>query len=158
MLCITESARLATQTDIAAITELASEAIAELTPHRGGLVWSQREARKPPLEEGLLEDIADNAASVVVGTIDEAVVGYSTIRLVKLHNGGTLGRIDDIYVTPGARGVGVGESMITLLIAWARQKGCTGVDSLALPGDRHTKNFFETHGMVARSITVHKKL
>ena len=32
------------------------------------------------------------------------------------------------------------------------------MDSLALPGDRATKNFFETHGLVARAITVHRRL
>jgi hypothetical protein len=32
------------------------------------------------------------------------------------------------------------------------------VDSLALPGDRHTKNFFEAFGLVARAIVVHKTL
>ena len=43
-------------------------------------------------------------------------------------------------------------------MAWAKRWGCIGVDSLALPGDRDTKNFFETHGLVARAITVHRTL
>ena len=29
-------------------------------------------------------------------------------------------------------------------LAWARAQGCVGVDALALPGNRETKNFFET--------------
>ena len=37
-------------------------------------------------------------------------------------------------------------------------QGCFGVDSLALPGDRHTKNFFESFGLVARAIIVHRSL
>ena len=38
----------------------------------------------------------------------------------------------------------------------AAAQGCFGVDSLALPGDRHTKNFFESFGLVARAIVVHR--
>ena len=40
----------------------------------------------------------------------------------------------------------------------APTQGCFGVDSLALPGDRHTKNFFESFGLVARAIIVHRSL
>ena len=121
-------------------------------------MWSRLEARKEPLAEGMRQDLASDDVAVVVGTIDEAVVGYGTVRLVTLHDGNLLGRVDDIYVMPEARGVGVGEAMIGLLLEWAQHRGCIGVDSLALPGDRGTKNFFETHGMVARAITVHRAL
>ena len=48
--------------------------------------------------------------------------------------------------------------MIEKLLDWARQHKCEGVDSIALPGNRQTKNFFETHGLVARAITVHRRL
>ena len=44
------------------------------------------------------------------------------------------------------------------LVAWCRDRGCVGVDSLALPGDRATKNFFESFGLVARAIVVHRPL
>ena len=42
------------------------------------------------------------------------------------------------------------------LVDWCGARGCFGVDSLALPGDRHTKNFFESFGLVARAIVVHR--
>jgi hypothetical protein len=32
------------------------------------------------------------------------------------------------------------------------------MDSLALPGDRATKNFFESFGLKARAIVVHRSL
>ena len=155
---IDEGARPAEKDDIAVIAELAGQAIAELRPNRGGAVWALREARPLPLETGLLEDLADSSAMLIVGTIDRATVGYGAIRLVELHNGAVMGSVRDIYVMPRARGVGVGEAMIDLLIAWACKRNCIGIDSIALPGDRHTKNFFETHGLVARSLTVHRPL
>lgn len=158
MTSIDEGARQAAEADMAVLAELASTATAELSELRGGTVWSRLEARVDPQRESLGVDLRDDDAMVVVGTIDEAVVGYGAIRLVKLHDGSHLGRLSDIYVLPEARGVGVGEAMMDLLMAWADRRGCIGVDSLALPGDRHTKNFFETHGLVARAITVHRSL
>jgi hypothetical protein len=44
------------------------------------------------------------------------------------------------------------------LVEWCEGEGCSGVDSLALPGDRATKNFFESFGLVARALIVHKDL
>jgi hypothetical protein len=48
--------------------------------------------------------------------------------------------------------------MMDAVVAWARQHGCRGVDALALPGQRDTKNFFESHGLVARALVVHRDL
>ena len=158
MTAIDEGARPAGEADLEALSDLAARAVAEMTPLRGGRVWSRLEARTEPLAEGMRQDLVSGDVAVVAGTIDEAVVGYGTVRLVTLHDGSLLGRVDDIYVMPDARGVGVGEAMIGRLLDWAQHRGCIGVDSLALPGDRGTKNFFETHGMVARAITVHRAL
>ena len=43
-------------------------------------------------------------------------------------------------------------------MAHATAAGAIGVDALALPGDRATKNFFETFGLKARAIVVHLSL
>ena len=56
------------------------------------------------------------------------------------------------------RAVGVGEAIIEALLADARERGAAAIQSLALPGARATKNFFESQGMVARSILVHRWL
>ena len=158
MTSIAEGARRAAEADIVSVAGLAAQAASELSVLRGGRVWSRLEARPDPQLESLARDLQADDALVVVGTIDDAVVGYGAIRLVELHDGSTVGRVSDIYVLPDARGVGVGEAMMELLMAWAGRRGCIGVDSLALPGDRNTKNFFETHGLVARAITVHRRL
>lgn len=155
---MSEECRRAEPGDLPVLEALAELAVEEMSPLRGGWVWSRREARRPPMAEGFRADLADPDACVAVGAIDGTVVGYGTVRVEPLHDGNLIGRVDDIYVMPGARGVGVGESIIGHLMDWAADRGCVGVDSLALPGDRHTKNFFETHGLVARAIIVHRKL
>jgi GNAT superfamily N-acetyltransferase len=152
------SARPATADDLPALVTLATAAIEELSPNRGGEVWRRHMARPMPPGDSLREDLADPDAHVVVGAIDGTVIGYGVLRLEHLRDGSTLGVISDLFTLEGARGVSVGEEVMDALIAWATERGCFGVDSLALPGDRHTKNFFESFGLVARAIVVHRSL
>ena len=150
--------RPATDDDLPELAELATLAIEELTPNRGGAVWRRQQARPLPPDGSLAADLAAADTHVVVGTIDGTAVGYGVVRAESLADGGRLGVISDLYTLPGAREVAVGETVMDALIAWCRERGCFGVDSLALPGDRHTKNFFESFGLVARAIVVHRSL
>jgi hypothetical protein len=45
-----------------------------------------------------------------------------------------------------------------LVLAWCRQHGCRAIDSLALPGMRESKNFFERFGLKTRQLIVHRAL
>ena len=153
-----EAARPATPDDLGRLAALAEAGRAELAPTRGGAVWAAREARARPVERSLASAITDPDQLAAVGTIDGTVVGYAVTRLEQLQDGTTLGVIDDLFVEPGAREVGVGEALIDEVIAWCRDRGCRGIDGLALPGNRETKNFFETFGFTARAIVVHRSL
>jgi GNAT superfamily N-acetyltransferase len=153
-----ERARRAAASDLARIVELAAEGIEELSHTKGGEVWARREARPRPAERSIAAALAAHDQEVVVGTLDHTVMGYGIARLERLRDQGILGVVEDIYVEPGARGIGIGEAMMDHLLAWCRERGCFGVDSLALPGNRATKNFFERFGLVARAIVVHKPL
>ncbi len=152
------AARPAMPDDLDAVVALAEAAIAELTPNRGGSLWSQFEGRPQPVRDRLADEIADDAVLTAAGAIDGAVVGYAVAAPVTGHDGGRIVRLTDIYVLPEARGVGVGECLMEHTLAWASEQGAGGVDSLALPGDRATKNFFESFGLVARAIVVHRAL
>lgn len=152
------TARTATSTDVDVVADLATLAIEELTPHRGGALWRRESARPIPTTPSIEADLADPEVHVVVGTIDDVPVGYAVVRRVALLDQSHLARISDLYTLEGARGVGVGEAMMDDVVEWSRSEGCTGVDSVALPGDRHTKNFFESFGLVARAIVVHRSL
>ena len=139
---------------------LAEEAIAELALQRGGELWRRRDARRGSIVDGLAVDMARprSAGAMVVGTVGGVVVGYGVSRIEVLEDGGRLAVVDDLFVRPGARGVGVGEAMMDLLVAHAVEQGALGIDALALPGDRATKNFFETFGLKARALVVHRAL
>ncbi|MEY2433873.1 MAG: hypothetical protein QOC92_3598 [Acidimicrobiaceae bacterium] len=153
-----EAARPATSDDLPRLAELARTAIAELRATKGGEVWVRREARVEPVEETLAIDLANPDAVVLAGTIDDAVIGYAVAVIETLPDGDALARLTDVYVEEDARGIGVGEMLLDAVIAWAVERKCIGIDSLALPGNRETKNFFESFGLVARAIVVHRPL
>ena len=153
-----EGVRPATEGDVARLAELARAGIAELAPTRGGAVWAAREARPEPVEDSLAGALRDPATRVVVGTIDDVPIGYAVVRVEQLHDGSRLGVIDDIFVEEGARSVGVGEAMMGDLVGWCEAQGCSGMDAMALPGHRETKNFFEESGFTARKLVMHHRL
>jgi ribosomal protein S18 acetylase RimI-like enzyme len=150
------ASRRAIDADVARIAQLARRSRAELAEERGGPLWLVREARAEPLEDGLAADVANDDALVVVGTYDDVLVGYATATTEILRDGSLLARLSDIYVEPGARDIGVGEAMMDDVIAWSVARGCRGIDSLALPGMRASKNFFERYGLKARQLIVHR--
>jgi GNAT superfamily N-acetyltransferase len=153
-----EGVRPATEHDLPRVAELARAAIAELTPMKGGVVWAAREARPEPVEDSLKASLADERTRVVVGTIDDFVIGYAAVHLEVLNDDSTLGVIDDIFVEEEAREVGVGEAMMADLVAWCESEGCSGMDAMALPGHRSAKNFFEESGFTARKLVMHHRL
>jgi GNAT superfamily N-acetyltransferase len=153
-----EGARRATAADLAIVTDLARLAVAELGIQRGGAVWARREARSEPFDEALAQAIADPERLALVATIDEVVVGYAIAHLEQLRDERPIAVIDDLYVEPDARGIGLGEALMDLLVEWAREHRCTGIDAFTLPGNRATKNFFESFGLTARAILVHRTL
>lgn len=152
------AARPARDEELELLGRFATDAVAELRSRRGGVVWAAREGRPEPVGESLAATAADPDAIVLTGSIDGVPVGYAAARLVRLHDGDLLGDLTDLYVLPGARGVGVGEALMEGITEWCRARSCVGIDSIALPGDRETKNFFETFGLVARALRVHRSL
>lgn len=153
-----EAARTATAADLPTIEALVAAASEEKRAQKGGPLWFRRERRQGDPGAELAAALASPMNEVAAGTLDGTVVGYGLVRTERLADGSLLGVIDDIFVDPGARAVGIGEAVMDHLLAWCRAQGCFGVDSLALPGDRQTKNFFESFGLVARAIIVHRQL
>ncbi len=153
-----EGSRPATAEDLPRISELAELARRELAPMKGGAMWAAREAIAEPFEDAYAALLERDDALVVVGTVDSTAVGFGVVTLERLRTGDTLGVITDLFVEPGARAVGVGEAMAGALVAFCTARGCSGMDALALPGHRATKNFFEESGFTARALVMHRAL
>jgi GNAT superfamily N-acetyltransferase len=153
-----ESARAARPSDLDAVLFLAAAMRQELGPMRGGRIWALREARPEPLAEAYRTLLDRDDALIVVGTVDEVVVGFGTGEVEVLQDGSLLGVVGDLFVDEEARAVGVGEAMLGVLTDFFVARRCLGIDALALPGHRAAKNFFEESGLSARAIVMHRAL
>ena len=153
-----ETARPATIDDLATIVDLARALRAEWRAIRGGELWEVREARPEPLDAGFAALLHDPEAALIVGTIDDSVLGYGSGYVETLRDGRRLGVIEELYVEPEARAVGVGEAIAEALVEFCRVHRCAGIDARALPGHREAKNFFERAGFTARALIMHKPL
>ena len=153
-----EAARLAAPSDVERLVELASSVRQELGgEERGGRLLIARDA-PVPVDASALKGMLDRDDHiVVVGTLDDSVIGHAIGRVEIVRDGSPLGIIDELYVELGGREVGVGEAMMALLLPWFAERRCRGVDAMALPGVRATKNFFEMSGFSARLIVMHHR-
>lgn len=149
--------RVAGDDDVDSIVSLVAAAHAELGPERGGETWTQSEARPAPFRLSVIADMASNAHVVVAG-IDDVVLGVAITKTRTRHDGRLVAHVGELIVDPPARGIGLGASLLDDATVWAARVGAVGIESVALPGQRATKNFFEAAGMKARLLTVFRDL
>ena len=135
--------------DVSQLVDLESEARAALNDQRGGERWL---VGHPEIGDGWPERCHDS--DVYVAVIDNVLVGY----LVADLGDDLIVRVDQVWVTPGARELGFGDELLATAIESARSRGAVAVEGQALPGDRHTKNLYERAGIVARLITTFRPL
>lgn len=152
-----EHCRTASTDDIPRLVDLARELRHELSGMRGGPLWAEKDAAPEPLDAAFAAWIADPAVLVLAGCIDDVIVGIGVVQVEPLRDGSRLGVVRELYVEEAARSVGVGEAMTDRIVEFCRAHDCIGVDAVALPGHRATKNFFEEQGFTARALTMHTR-
>ncbi len=156
-----EAARPALPSDLPVCARLLEEARDRVIELRGGpeLLGACSLPLPPePVDEQWLADRWTGPQGVLlVGTIDGVVVGLGAGRLTA-RGEARVGTIDCCYVEEGARGVGVGSSLAESLVRRFAEEGCAAVDAAALPGDRGAKQLFESQGLTARLLVLHRRL
>ena len=138
--------------DVDALRALEAEARAMLVSARGGTRWLEEH---PEVGAGWMNVL--EARTVIVAVLDhsgdDVVVGYLVLDVNR-----PVSRIDQVFVTPDARELGFGDSLLEAATEKARAAGATVLEGEALPGDRETKNLYERARITARLITVSRRL
>lgn len=150
-----EQARLARTEDRQACTRPLSQALVAAESMRGGAALVGDAGTVSLLDRWTQPG---GAAHLLVGEFDGAVVGLLGATVSDAPRGLTNGLIECCYVEAGARGVGVGTALMEAAVAWCAERDCDGVDALALPGDRTTKQRLEAAGFTARLLTLSRRL
>lgn len=86
---------------------------------------------------------------VLVAMLGDLVGGYLALDI-----GRPTAKVREVFVRTEVRELGCGDALVGAALERARAAGCTRLDAVALPGDRHTKNLYERAGIVARAIVV----
>lgn len=143
--------RLATANDIEALGWLQGLARDGLVDARGGALLL---AESPAIVDWSAT-LDDDDVIVLVGTLLDVVLSFMVMELRAEIDRGC---ITNAFVEEGARELGLGDTMVEHAKRAVRAAGLTGIEAVALPGDRNTKNLYERAGMTARKITVYKAL
>ena len=152
------SVRLAGESDLDFLADAHRLAHAAITDARGGTLDTAAHGRREPIADTFAPQLDSESFAVLIGELDATAVGYAVLERSVLPDTTVIGSIESIWVHPEARGVGIGAALLSEVTSIAKNWQCASLDSRALPGDRVTKNFFESFGLVARSIQVHRPL
>ena len=155
-----ESSRPASAADIPRIVELARSRAHGAVGHarrravgaaRGLAGTARRRVRRRCCDR--------DDALLVVGSIDDVIVGYGAVARGDPALGSAPRRDHrSVRGRRGARESGSARRWSTRSSRTARAHDCLGIDARALPGHRATKNFFEAHGFTARVLVMHHRL
>ena len=141
------AARHAAVDELPLLRHLAEQSKADRLTERGGVVLERLDPR-PAIDDARL---AVHDVLLAVGLYDDVAFGYAHAAVVDV-DGTRIVRLYDVFVEPEARGVGIGEALLTFVFDWAQAQHAGAIDSVVLPGNREGKNFFERFGLVARAI------
>lgn len=151
------AARVATEDDLARLARLLHDAIEQTPGTRAGHLYGFPPRSESP-EQRLLQAMRSEAAVVITGLLDGYAAGVALAHIDDNMPGGRLAIIEELYVEPEAREVGVGEALLDACTDWAKTMGCSGIEVDALPGARSAKNLAERSGFTARRITLFRPL
>lgn len=151
------TARFATVDDVDTTAALAEQAMATVRPERGGRWHLDHDSDRtsPDIRHTAAIERPDEA--LVVGCVDDTVVGYASAALSAARDG-RLCMIEELVVHPDAQAIGVGSAILETVRAWAVENDCLAIESQVLPGNRAAKNFFERVGMKTRKMRVSAEL
>jgi GNAT superfamily N-acetyltransferase len=152
-----EDVRVATSDDLADLVRMLEDAIRETPVARAGhLSGFPRRHERPPRR--FAEALQSESQIAFVGLLETHAVGFALVVIDDGMPGGLLARVEELYVEPEAREVGIGEAMLDACVQWASEHGCAGIEVEALPGARSAKNLAERSGFTARLLILHRKL
>ncbi len=106
---------------------------------------------------GLEMLLQGNAAYVVVAELAEEVVGMASLQVViSTAEGGKAGLVEDVVVSAGYRGRGIGRSLLQHLIHWAEQKGLKRLQLLADQDNQPALDFYQKQNWIRTRLLAFK--
>ena len=138
------------------LEEFLAEISGELALRRGGIQLLGELGRPDELARKIAVS-SDDALALTV-TLNSTLSGLIWAKIILNEFGDRVCSVPVFAVLKDARRHGVGRELFSLLEDWVATKDVTAIEFTTLPGDRHTKNFCESNGWIARSLKIHKAI
>ncbi len=126
------------------------------------VLFSQEAEFKPDYEiqsEGLRKIISCPAVGdIILAREANKVMGMANLLYtVSTALGGPVAILEDMVVSPQARGSGVGSELIRYCVEIAKQKGCKRITLLTDHDNDGAHRFYQRHGFVRSSMVTFRK-
>ncbi len=137
------------------VVEEAREASPELLAAVNRLL-RQLSSRAPQVSESELVEIVDSVNTrLFVARRDEAVLGMTTLVLVRIPSG-VRAIIEDVVVDEAGRGQGIGRRLVLTALEAARGAGVASVDLTSRPSRTAAHRLYRSVGFEPRDTTVYR--
>jgi ribosomal protein S18 acetylase RimI-like enzyme len=111
----------------------------------------------PPLTAGAVQVIVDSPATVLLLARADAAIAGSLTLVVFSAPTGPRAWIEDVVVSPAARGKGVGAALVLDALDRARAAGCRTVDLTSRPSREAANRLYLRHGFAVRETNVYRR-
>lgn len=89
----------------------------------------------------------DRAAEAILATVDDEPVGFAIFFLTfSTFRGRPVGYLEDLFVRPEHRGLGVGKALLAHVARWAVRRGCARLDWAVLNWNEAAIGFYSAIG------------
>lgn len=96
---------------------------------------------------------APSSGTILVARRAGDVVGMVVVLVtISTALGGEVALLEDLVVSPDARGAGIGGDLLRSAIAWARERGCLRITLLTDATNDVAQALYETHGFARSSM------
>jgi GNAT superfamily N-acetyltransferase len=100
--------------------------------------------------------LRDPRVRVVVAVADGRLVGTATLTSLVTLTEGLVGRVEDVVVTKGARGTGLGRRLMEALHVEARDLGITKIELTSRPAREAANQLYRSLGYERRDTNVYR--
>ena len=137
--------RIASSDEAGVLTAVVLRLLRELSPSAAALD-----------EATIAERLRDDRVRVVLGFLDEKLVGMATLTMLVTLPDGLVGRVEDVIVSETARGHGAGKELMLALHEEARRLGVGYLELTSRPSREAANALYRSLGYDHRETNVYR--
>lgn len=112
-----------------------------------------------PVEDSFENLLNKSRGQIVIAEEDSVILGMATVSYnVALRYGGEYCQLEELIVTPEARGRKLGGLLVQTVVDNARARGCAEMGLYLLETTEHNRPFYEKYGFQAIGTEMRQRL